>query len=161
MDEDSSRDHEGEVTRVEAVEYLDGGVGHAVGSTLFVVAGAAVWLTGRPAHSAYVFAIAFLLAGNGLSIWAWSRLHDYFGARVSRPDSAGETRTLRARPISPRSRVTLLAGAVMVPTLAVALVLAVLVVQVLGPVLAGSVFVGILVLGNLAAIANTYFGWER
>jgi hypothetical protein len=157
MDGGSENGIEGEVVRVEAVRYLDGPVGHAVGSMVFVVAGSVFWVTGAPSLGGYVLAIAFLVSANGLSIWAWTRLQTYFAARTQTRETA-ETRTLKAQPIGKDSIVALKTGAVMVPSLVVLLLVGLGAVQLLGLLVAGLLFVVVLVLGNLAAIANAVYG---
>jgi hypothetical protein len=98
-----------------------------------------------------VLSLGFLVSGNGLSIWAWTRLQTYFGARTG--TSQAETRSLKPSPLDKDSIVTLKTGAVIVPTFVVILGVGLGAVQELGLVVAGSLFLGVLVLGNLAAIA--------
>ncbi|MEF8775433.1 MAG: hypothetical protein V5A43_02885 [Haloarculaceae archaeon] len=158
MDSEGGGDIEGEVTRVEAVTYLEGAVGHAVGSLLFAAVGIYIWFTGDPAFAALVIAIGFLLSGNGLSLWAWSRLQTYVASQRATPEPDEVTRSLKVDPISQNSLLTVKTGAVIVPSLAGFLLLALGAVYLLGVALASYLFVAILLLGNVTAIANAVRG---
>lgn len=157
MDGDSERGIEGEVVRVDAVRYLDGPVGHAVGSLVFAFAGSIIWVTDNPTMAGFVLFLAFLVSANGISIWAWTRLQAYFTARSATSEATAETRTLTAAPLGTDSIATLQTGAVMVPSFVVLLAVGLGAIQVLGLVLAGLLFLVVLVLGNLAAVANAVY----
>lgn len=67
-----------EVVRVEAVERLEGAPAHGLGSTLFLVAGGVTFAAGRATLGTLAVVVAFLVAANGLSIYAWDSLRERF-----------------------------------------------------------------------------------
>jgi uncharacterized membrane protein (DUF485 family) len=146
-------DIEGEVTRLEAVKYLQGALGHAVGSTLFLVLGGLLWVGEYEIFSVVSIAVAFLVSANGLSIWAWDRLRSYFWARSEVPENPESTRELTARPFALESRVEIQAGVVMILVFVALLLLARFSLQFLDPRTFGYVFVGVLSVGNITALA--------
>lgn len=78
MPPDVPREIEGEVTRIEAVRYLQRALGHAFGSLLFLLVAGVFWYGGRAALAWSAVVAASLVSANGLSIWAWDRLREYF-----------------------------------------------------------------------------------
>ncbi len=152
---------EGEVTRVGAVRYLQGALGHAVGSTLFLGSAGLVWLLGFVRVAYVSVAVAFLVSANGLSIWAWDGLQSYFAARTPEHEETDDRRTLTANPLEADSRVELKAGAVMTAVFVALLVLGRLGLQLLGPRLFASLSVGCLAAGNVAALARAVSGSSR
>lgn len=155
VDSGSDRAIESEVTRVGAVRYLQGSLGHAAGSTLFLWSGGLVWVLGSEMVAVVTVSVAFLLAANGLSIWAWDRLQTHFASRTEQRDSS---RTLTASPLSVDSRVEMKAGAVMVLVFVGLLVAGRLGLQALGPRPFGYLCVACLLLGNAVALANAVRG---
>jgi hypothetical protein len=154
MVSDTDREIEGEVTRFDAVRYLQGASGHTVGSTLFLLGGGLLWVVGYEILGGINVALAFLLSANGLSIWAWDRLRVYFEGRTVAPEETEPTRTLTLNPLSDDSLVEMKAGAVMTLTFVGFLLLGRLGLRLLGPRLAALVFVGCLGFGNLVALAH-------
>jgi len=142
---------EGEVTRVDAVRYLQGALGHAVGSNLFILLGGLLWVLEYSTPAFVSVAVAFLLSANGLSIWAWNRLRAYFAARSARPEP---TRELTASPLSTESRAEMQAGAVMILVFVGLLVVGRFALQFLGPRPFGYLCVGVLTAGNGIALAK-------
>ncbi len=153
MASDIDREIEGEVTRVEAVRYLQGALGHAIGSLLVLGLAGLFWVRGYGTLGWAAVAVAALVSANGLSIWAWNQLRTYFT-----PDPGTEstqTRTLTATPLAGESRVELKAGAVMSGALLALLVLGNVALDVLGPQIVGSLAVTGLAVGNVAALARS------
>lgn len=111
MTADIGSDIDGEVTRNESVKYLQGALGHAVGSLLFLVVGGGLVLVGGLIHGWLFVGIAVLLTLNGASIWAWDGLREFFSPPAD--GDTGPTRTLTATPLSTESLVEIKAGAVM------------------------------------------------
>jgi nucleolar protein 56 len=157
MESEGERAIESEVTRVDAVRYLQGALGHAVGSTLFLGTAGLIWLLGYGRLAYVSVAVAFLVSTNGLSIWAWDGLQSYFAARTPKREGTDNRRTLTANPLAADSRVELKAGAVMTLVFVGLLVLGRLALQLLGPRLFGYLCVGCLALGNVAAVANAVY----
>ncbi|PSQ56023.1 MAG: hypothetical protein BRD23_09865 [Halobacteriales archaeon SW_9_67_25] len=155
---ENERAIESEVTRVEAVRYLQGALGHAVGSTLFLGGAGLVWLLGHDRVAYVSVAVAFLVSMNGLSIWAWDRLQSYFAARTPQREDTDDRRTLTANPLEADSRVELKAGAVMTAVFVALLVVGRLGLQLLGPRLFAFLCVGCLAAGNVAAVARAASG---
>jgi len=150
----ADREIEGETTRVEAVRYLQGSLGHATASLFLIFVGGVVWLVGYRTFGWFVVG-AFILSANGLSIWAWHRLVAYFTRRAEQ-SADGPTRTLRAEPLSTDSTVEMKAGAVMTLLFLVTL----LVVRfglVYSPRVFGFLSVGFLTVGNAVALVFSYY----
>lgn len=145
---------EDEVTRTEAVRYLQGALGHAVGSILFLLLGGLLWVVEYTLLAFVSIAVVFLLSANGLSIWAWDRLRTYFAARTAHPGETDLTRTLVASPLSVESRVEIKAGAVMTLVFIGLLVLGRFALELLGVRPFGYLLVGVLGGGNIAALAK-------
>jgi hypothetical protein len=150
----SSGDIEGEVTRNEAVRYLQGALGHAVVSTLFLLLGGLLSVVGYGTLAVVSIAVAFLISANGFSIWAWNRLRFHFAARTATPEETEPKRELTASPLSPESRVEMQAGAVMILVLVVLLVLGRFALQFLGAQTTGYVCIGLLSVGNITALVK-------
>lgn len=140
-----------EVTRVEAVRYLQGVSGHGVFSTLFLVVSAALLWWGRLGIAVVTVVVAFGIALNGLSIYAWDRLRERFEAAVD--DGTAPDRTLTPYRLSPEMKAELLAGATMIGTLCVGFVAATALPRLVG--VRGALWLSMLLLGlgNLAGLA--------
>lgn len=152
MGPDIGGDLDGEVTRVEAVKYLQGALGHAVGSLALLFAAAVLLAVGRPALGWLAVVLAALLSANGVSIWAWDRLQSYFA-----PDDASEQspeRELSASPLSAASRVEMKAGAVMTLSLFALLVGGRLAIRYLGARAVGVAAAVTLAVGNVVALVG-------
>ncbi|PSQ29532.1 hypothetical protein BRD09_06065 [Halobacteriales archaeon SW_10_68_16] len=145
---------ESEVTRVDAVRYLQGALGHAIGSTLFLGLAGMLWLVGYEQLGYVSVAVAFLVSANGLSIWAWDRLQSYFAARTPEREATDDRRTLTANPLEADSWIELKAGAVMTGVFVALLVAGRFALQMFGPRLFAFLCVGCLALGNLVALAT-------
>jgi len=150
-----------EVTRVGAVRYLQGAIGHAVGSNLFLLLGGLLWVLEHRSLALVSVAGAFLLSANGLSIWAWDRLRAYFAARNPPREEPEPTRTLDASPLSRESRVEIQAGAVMTLAFIGLLLLGRLALLFLSPRLVGYLGFGGLCLGNVLALGRAFYGQRR
>lgn len=144
------REIEGEVTRVPAVTYLEGAPGHAVGSSLFLLAAGLIWLSGHPTLGLAAVAVAFLISANGISIWAWNRLRERFTTPRATDDNP--TRTLTANPLSRESAAELKAGAAMSGVLVAFLVVGLVALESFDPAPVGIVAVGGLAIGNVGAL---------
>jgi hypothetical protein len=145
-----------EVTRVEAVRYLQGAIGHAVGSNLFLLLGGLLWVLEHRSLAVVSVAGAFLLSANGLSIWAWDRLRAYFAARNPPQEETEPTRTLKPSPLSREARVGIQAGAIMTLAFIGLLLLGRLALLFLPPRLLGYMGVGCLCLGNILALGRAF-----
>lgn len=156
MAPDIGGDVEGEVTRVEAVKYLQGALGHAVGSLTLLLGAAVLVGVGRPTFSWFAVVGAALLSANGVSIWAWDGLQAYF-----EPDDAadaGPDRALSAQPLSTASLVEMKAGAVMILSLVAVLVVGRLGIRYFGSRAVGVAAVVCLAGGNVVALGNATLG---
>lgn len=151
MGTDPDREIEAETTRVDAVRYLQGALGHATASLFFLLMAGLLWVGWSRLTAVVLVVGAFLLSANGLSMWAWKRLVAYFNARAARSD-AEPTRTLRAEPLSTESTSEMKAGAAMTLAFVVAMVVGRLGLSVLEPRLLGYLSVGCLVVGNVVAL---------
>lgn len=144
-----------EVTRVESVSYLEGASGHGVLSTLFLVVAGVLLYLGRWDGGVVAVVVAFGVALNGFSIYAWDRLRERLRPAVER-DRGRADRTLTPYRPSPEMRAELLSGLVMVGTFAVVLGVGVLSLELLGPRPVVYLAVGGLGIGNLGALWWTY-----
>lgn len=143
------REIEGEVTRVEAVRYLQGATGHAVGSLgLLAVGVVGVWTTGRPEFGVGALVSAWLLSMNGLSLFAWDRIRDHVHATVGETEEVGPERTLTGPSISTEQKAEMLSSLVQVLVL-VAIVFGSIELFVLLGIRTGAY-----VLGGLLAVGN-------
>jgi len=146
---------EDEVTRVESVTELRGVSGHGAASTLFLSLRAAFAVVGQWGAATLTLIVAYGVAANGLSMYAWDEVR----ARVrATADDAESDRKLTVHRLSPETKADLLGGLV----IAVGFVAVVTVVTVgfryvgLGGrtavVLAGSA----LAVGNVGALLQQY-----
>jgi hypothetical protein len=149
----------GEVTRVEAVRYLQGAAGHAVGSLGFLFGG--VLLVGLGAWGAGVVAVvvAYGVALHGLSIYVWDEFRTYltalFDAREGDTDE-GSTRTLTPHSVSTETKTEILAGFVMTVGLVVGFGAVLTALRVAGPQVTLYLTTGALALGDIGAVVWTY-----
>lgn len=142
----------GEVTRVDAVRYLQGSLGHAVASLALLFGAAAFSLLEQPAFAWLAVLGAALLSANALSIWAWDRLQAYF---TPAPEEESEpTRSLTASPLSTESAVEMKAGAVMTLVFVAVLLLVGAALQYLDPVVVGVATAVCLATGNAVALVR-------
>jgi hypothetical protein len=144
------RDLEGETTRITAVKYLQGALGHATGSLLFLLVGGFIWLGGYRLLGWILVVGAFFISANGLSIWAWTELVARFTTR-GRHDE-GPTRTLRAQPLSTESLAEMKAGMVMTAVFVAILLVGRAGLVVFEPRTVATLFVVCLALGNVLAL---------
>lgn len=142
-----------EVTRVQSVRYLEGASGHSVFSTLFLVVAVALLWAGRWGLGVVVVIVAFGIALNGLSIYAWDRLREAFESTDTRD---GPDRSLSPHRLSPEMKAEMLAGATMVGTLVVGLVAATAVFRFVGLRTGVHLSIVVLGLGNGLGLAMAY-----
>lgn len=147
---DHDREIEGETTRIAAVRYLQGALGHATGSLLFLLAGGFVWAVDNPALGWLLIVGAFLLSANGLSIWAWTGLVARFTVRGDRNEQP--TRTLQAQPLSTKSLAEIKAGAIMTGVFVTVLLVGRAGLVVFEPRTVATLSVGCLAIGNIIAL---------
>ncbi|MFC6941882.1 hypothetical protein ACFQE8_18190 [Salinirubellus sp. GCM10025818] len=147
---------EDEVTRVEAVSYLEGASGHAVFSTLFLVAAGLLLYLGIWGGGVVAVVIAFGVALNGFSIYVWDRLRDLLRPVVE-SDGDRRDRTLTPYRPSPEMRVELLSGLLMVGGFAVVLGLGILSIDLFGPRTVVYLGVSALGVGNVGALGWKYY----
>ncbi len=155
MSSDGRREIEGEVIRIEAVKYLEGGVGHAIGSLLFLIGSGILFFVGSPLLAWSLVIGAILVTLNGVSIWAWGKLRDYFASSTA--DASGPERTLTARPLSAESWIEMKAGAVMILVLCGLLVLGRIGVEFVAPRTLALLVLLALVLGNIGVLTLALF----
>lgn len=155
MSSDIDREIADEVTRTEAIKYLQGALGHAVASLLFLLFAGTLWIAGFPILGLVTVFGAALLSANGVSIWAWNRLREYFTGRVERTPE--QTRTLKARPLSSESLVEMQSGAVMVLVFVSLLLIGRALLSVLGSRHLIALCIGGLTLGNVTALVMEYY----
>jgi hypothetical protein len=119
-------------------------------STLFLVVSAALLWWGRLGTAVVTVVVAFGIALNGLSIYAWDRLRERFEAAVG---GAAPDRALTPYRLSPEMKAELLAGATMIGTLCVGFVAATALPRLVG--VRGALWLSMLLLGlgNLAGLA--------
>lgn len=155
MSGDPDRKIDGEVTRVAGVSYLQGASGHAVGTILSGAVALLFLSTGRLAVAWVAIFAALLLAGNGLSIYAWDTLRVRFEVAAEEADP-GPERTLTAHRLSAETAAEMKASLVMVVALLAVLFVGFEVLRWFGPQTAALLYVAAIVAGSLAALA-----WSR
>jgi hypothetical protein len=98
-----------EVTRVDGVAYLRGMSAHAAGSSLFLCPTATFAALGRWGAATLTLVVAYGVAANGLSMYAWDEVH----ARTRATEENEEPdRELTVHRLSPETKADLLAGLV-------------------------------------------------
>jgi hypothetical protein len=143
----------GEVTRIPAVEYLQGMTGHAVGSLIALLLGSAgYWVTGEVVFVFGGLVCGFLLTANGLSIYLWESVQEYVRSRETGSDADTEARTLAPPALSSEHKSELTAGFVQVVGLVVAVSTAVVVTQRLGVERGSYLLGGLLAVGNVGVL---------
>jgi len=151
---------ESEVTRVEAVEYLEGASGHGVASLLFLAGGCYFLVTAEPAIAWACIAVAALLTANGVSIYAWDTLRERFRSTWERPDDRSG-RTLQPHRLSKETTAELKAGFVMVGAFVAVVLVGLGVLRLFDPRILGYLFVAGLVVANAAALVWTVYAPRR
>ena len=145
-----------EVTRVEAVSYLEGASGHGVASTLFLLAAGPLLYLGEWGGGVVAVIVAFGVAVNGFSIYAWDRLRELLRPVVERDGERPERSLTPYRP-STEMRTELLSGLIMVGGFALLLRVGLLTLDLFGPRRTVYLAVGGLGAGNLGALGWTYY----
>ena len=145
----------GEVTRVAAVTYLQGAT-----SLGFLAVAVGLVAAGRWDGGAIALVVAYGVALNGASIYAWDRLRDRFASADGRDDDRPE-RTLGPPTVSPEMKAELLAGFTIVGTVAVGIALALAGIRRLGVHTTTGLLVGALVAGNVGALARVIVADRR
>lgn len=103
---------DGEVTRLEQVKYLQGATGHGVASTAFLVVAGGLLAVGAWGAAVVTVVVAFGVALNGASIFAWDRLRACFESLLAERRTEPE-RTLGPPRIPVEMQVEMLAGLLM------------------------------------------------
>ncbi|MFB6211206.1 MAG: hypothetical protein ABEI76_06690 [Halobacteriales archaeon] len=152
-------DVDGEVTRIDAVQYLEGASGHSVLSLLFLLVGAGLLYAGKWGAGVIAVIIAFGVTLNGLSIYTWDRLRAFFITTISHTDSedTGEHRTLDVYRPSPEMKAEMLAGIVMVGGFVLGLVCIYFALQLLGSEQVISLLIAGLAIGNVGGLGWSYY----
>lgn len=150
-----------EVTRVEQVSYLEGASGHGVLSLLFLVGAVVLVRLGVRSGAVMAVIVAYGVALNGLSIWAWDRLREAVVSVVERGDDAPPARTLTPHRISTEMKAELVAGLVMVGGFVAFLGAVSGIVQLVSVRTTVYLFVGALAAGDLAALGWMYYASPR
>lgn len=143
---------EGEVTRVEAVTYLQGALGHALASSALLLVAAVVLAVGYRMLGWSLVVFAGLVSANGVSVWAWERLQVYFAPPAD--SDAEPTRRLTASPLSTDSIVEMKAGAVMMLVFVAVLLVGRMAFQYLDPQVVGLTTAVSLAIGNGTALVR-------
>lgn len=154
----------GEVTRVEAVRYLEGASGHAVASLAFLFGG--VLLVGLDAWGAGVVTVvvAYGVALHGLSIYVWDELRAYLTGVLNARDADADddsTRTLTPHSVSTEMKTEMLAGLAMVVGLVAGFGVVLATLHVVGPRFTAYLTIGTLAVGDVGALAWEYRGTAR
>ena len=157
MTPDIDREIEGEVTRAEEIEYLEGATGHAVASMVFVMVGGYVfWSTGSLGLSGVAFAAALLVSANRLSIYLWDRARNYVRSETEDTSDDGPTRELTPASFSAEGKETLVGGFTQLATLIAVLLLCGGVLQLVDPQTGVVLIVGGVVVGNIGGLLWVY-----
>lgn len=151
----------GEVTRVEAVRYLEGASGHAVASLVFLFAGLVLAWFGVWGGGFMAVVVACGVAAHGLSIYLWDELRAYLQSVVDARDDGRSTRTLTPHSVSTEMKAELLAGLAMVVGLIAGLGVVLAALRAVGPRFTVYLTVGTLAVGNVGALAWVYWTARR
>lgn len=146
-----------EVTRVEAVRYLEGASGHGVLSLGFLLAGGTLVKFGAWGAGLMAVVVAYGVALNGLSIYAWDHLRVYFASVVGRSDDPEPSRALTPHRISTEMKAELLTGFTMVGGFVVALGGAVRALQAVGTRVGLYLSVVALAVADVGALLWTFY----
>lgn len=152
---------EDEVTRVDAVRYLQGVTGHGILSTLFLAGAGLLAFLGRVGAGRLAVIVAYGIALNGVSIYAWNRLRDYFRSERTRAADPGSGRELTPHRLSPETRAQLIGGFVMAGGLVAFLLFVLGAIRWLGLEYAIPVLAAGLAVGNLGALGRAYYTATR
>lgn len=163
---------EDEVTRIDAVRHHAGVAGHSILSLIFLLVSVVLITRGMLGEGALVLGIAYGVALNGVTSYAWDRLREYFasvienGSTDSSPIHVARglsvrtdilatvrdgitTRSQDSRRVSREMKVELLATTVIATGLLMALGTAVSVLRLVGLPVALYLFAGALLIGIL------------
>jgi hypothetical protein len=121
---------EEETTRVEAVRHLQGASGHGVVSLVMLAVAGGLFVTGLPGVAALAVVVAYGVALNGFSIWAWDELRAYVETELAGDDRA-PSRTLTPHRPSAEMSAELVSGALLVGGFLVLVALALALLRVL------------------------------
>lgn len=154
----------GEVTRVEAVSYLEGGSGHAVGSLVFLFGG--VLLVALDAWGAGVttVVVAYGVALHGLSIYLWDALRAYLSGVFDADDADSDddpSRTLTPHSVSTEMKSEMLTGFAMVVGLVAGFGVVLVALRVVGPRFTAYLAIGMLAVGDVGALTWAYRATAR
>jgi len=170
-----------EVTRIDAVRHHAGVVGHGALSLAFLAAAVVLVARGMVGSAVLTLGLAYGVALNGVTAYAWDRLREYFAAALG--DGAADStqvhvprgvsvrtdllaaarrsvaaRTPRSGRVSTETQVELLATTVLAGGLLAALGAAVAVLRFAGLTLAVYLFVAVLLAGIVGAFGRTVYG---
>ena len=156
MSADIDREIEGEVTRGDEIEYLEGATGHAIGSLVFLAIGGGVfWATGSVGIGLAGFACAFLLTANGLSIYLWDQVRDYVRSAEEDASDDGQTRDLTPHSISTEGKAGIIAAFTQLVAIISALLLCGGMIRLVGPQNGMYLISGVIAVGNVGALVWT------
>lgn len=149
MSPSSEREATGEVTRVQAVAYLQGMTGHAIVSLLSLLLGAVgYWVTGGVLFAFGGLAGGFLLTANGFSIHLWDLVQEYVLSQQTADPDGDSDRTLSPQSMSNEHKAELTAGFVQILGIVASVSLALGMVQWFG------VERGLYLLGGLLVVSD-------
>jgi hypothetical protein len=143
-----------EVIRLEQVRLLQGATGHGVFSTLALAAAGLLLAVGERGPAVLLVVLAYGIALNGLSIYAWDDLRARAEARFERgrePD-----RALTPHRISAEMKAELLAGLVIAGSLILVLGVSFRLAQLLGIGTMLPLSIAGLAVGNVGALWRAY-----
>lgn len=152
MGTDPDDENDGETARA-AVTYLQGALGHATGSLVFLLVGGLSWLGGYPIPGWVLIMGAFLISANGLSTWAWTELVATFTTRAGRDEEP--TRALRFKPLSTESLADMKASMIMTAVVVAVLLVGRAGLAVFEPRTVAVLFVVCLAVGNVLALVRS------
>lgn len=154
----SDREIRGEVTRVEAVKYLQGSTGHGLGSLGLLAVGAiGLWATSRVEIGIGALVAAGLVSINGLSLFAWDSIRDYVESRAGEHEDSGQSRTIAPPSMSVEQKAEMVASLVQMLVLVAILFAAIEMVLLLGIRTGAYLLGGVIAVGNLGALVLAHW----
>jgi hypothetical protein len=143
-----------EVVRLERVRFLEGATGHGVFSTLALVAAGLLVAVGERGAGVLLVVVAYGIALNGLSIYAWDGLRAHAEARFEREQEPD--RAITPHRVSAEMKAELLAGLVIAAGLIAVLAVMFRLAQLLGIGTMLPLAIAALGVGNVGALWRAF-----